>query len=207
MTDALQGLSDASRTGKREQTVLTGQPITDLLRAFWGDTCLDPCAPPPGPVRVECDYRVTRGGKRMHPDDCRHCGGQGWTLQTYDLDPEYAIRLPHDGRLAPWPDRTFCNPPYSDLRSWFIDTAPDARVLWYVPSRPHRRWYRAWAATLTDLIALNPQRFRGYTAAFPAPLVLGYRGPRDSVPLLRQLVADADLGESMLAPHERACTL
>ena len=182
----------------REQTVLTGEPICALLSAFWGRTALDPCAPPDGPIVVQCDRC-----KRAIKPGCRNCGGAGYTTQTYDLAPERAVRLPDDGLALDWADRTFINPPYGDLVPWLRETNPRYRMIWYVPSRPHRTWFRVWRATLTDVIALNPQRFRGHANTFPAPLVLGYRGPREHVPILRALCVAMDLGESLLEPHEK----
>lgn len=42
--DALTGLTNGSRTGKREQTVLTPPWVLDLLWIEWGVVVLDPCA-------------------------------------------------------------------------------------------------------------------------------------------------------------------
>lgn len=192
-------LRDGTKAGKREQTVLTGEPILALLQTFWGRTALDPCAPPDGPIIVPCDRC-----KREIKPNCRNCGGAGETEQTYDLDPERAVRLPEDGLAVKWVDRTFCNPPYGALEPWLRDTDVEDRVIWYVPYRPQRRWFRAWAGSLTDLIALNPQRFKGYANQFPAALCLAYRGPWDPwVPMLRALCGAYDLGESICAPREK----
>lgn len=191
---ALSGMADGSRAGKREQTVLTDEPILALLRAFWPDgVALDPCAPPEGPITVACD--VKRKGK--HPSDCKHCGGAGATEQHYTLAPVRAARLPEDGLALTWPTRTFANPPYAKLEPWLLheQIEPGAEVLWYVPCRPNRRWWREWSRGLDALIALNPQRFKGYTCAMPAPLVLGYRGHRGDA--LRAICAAYDLGEEI----------
>ncbi|MEC9048894.1 MAG: hypothetical protein VYA51_12860 [Planctomycetota bacterium] len=186
--DGLKALRD-ERAGKREQTVLTGEPILALLLAFWGRTALDPCAPPEGPVRVACDVKR----KKKHPDDCKHCGGLGYTEQRYTLNPERAVRLPENGLQVDWPDRTFCNPPYADLAPWLAK--PGGETIWYVPSRSNRIWWRAWSRGLTELIALNPQKFKGYTAGFPAPLVLGYRGTPERAEQLARLCSAMGLGD------------
>ena len=189
---ALSSLADGTRSGKREQTVLTDTAILNLLAALWPEgVALDPCAPPEGPITVPCD--VKRKGK--HPDDCKHCGGSSATTQRYTLDPARAVRLPDNGLSLMWSSRTFCNPPYRDLAPWLHhdQIEPGAEVLWYVPCRPNRRWWRSWARGLDELIALNPQTFKGYKNQMPAPLVLGYRGHRSAI--LRQLCVAYDLGE------------
>ena len=134
---ALKSLADPARTGKREQTVLTDEPILALLRAFWPEgVALDPCAPPEGPITVECDRCKGKGTKNDKP--CTPCAGVGSTVQRYTLAPARAVRLPENGLAVMWPSRTFCNPPYATLGPWLHHATiePGAEVIWYVPCRP-----------------------------------------------------------------------
>jgi hypothetical protein len=144
--NALESLHNGSLAGKREQTVLTPQPIVDALVLLWGRICCDVSGPP------------------------------GDSL----LNAEHVIRPPADGLAYIWPDRSYCNPEYKHLAPWLLHEhiAPDARVAWLVPVRPHRKWWRQWARERVDeIIYLDPLAFVGHTQAFPAPLCVGYRGP------------------------------
>lgn len=75
-----------------------------------------------------------------------------------------------------WPERTYCNPPYGTLKAWLAHGAQFDEVIWLVPMRPHRVWFRNWWVHLDVRIALNPLKFKGYKDPYPAPLMLGYRG-------------------------------
>lgn len=90
-------------------------------------------------------------------------------------DKYYRIDLGQDGLILPWTDRTYCNPPYKDLKTWLAKAQQEAcmgyRIAVLAPVRTHRKWFRL--AMQTALVRwLDPVKFHGYPQAFPAPLCL-----------------------------------
>lgn len=84
-----------------------------------------------------------------------------------------------DGLKDPWPNGTFCNPPYQDLKKWLVKAMAEAELgrssIVLCPSRSHRTWWRQARNEADFVLELNPVRFVGYTTAFPVPMVLfGY---------------------------------
>lgn len=101
------------------------------------------------------------------------------------------IREEYQGREAlsvPWPDRTFVNPPFGDrgaetLFGTFRDFLEKFReskneIALLCPVRSHRAWWRAAMKSADLVLFLDPVTFLGYSQTFPAPLCLGYKGPR-----------------------------
>lgn len=82
-----------------------------------------------------------------------------------------------DGLRYAWPDRTFVNPPYANLKSWLrhFVTHTTGRACLLGPVRSQRPWWRATAREV-DVFFLKPVKFRGYSQAFPGPLCLMFRG-------------------------------
>jgi hypothetical protein len=76
---------------------------------------------------------------------------------------------------------------------------PRAEIIGLVPNRTNRRWLRHWRSACDALVELDPLTFlvhNGETwemapSAFPAPLVLGYTGPRGAL----FCAAFADIGD------------
>ena len=122
------------------------------------------------------------------------------------------------GLLDPWPDKTYCNPPYGkslrdpdnqlellieetrireaakaagkpprfpdglpvpkcSLKDWLKMQLAGGESVMLVPNRTHRKWLRKWRRAVDGLVELDPLKFHGWKQAFPAPLVLGYKGP------------------------------
>lgn len=84
-----------------------------------------------------------------------------------------------DGLALPWYDRTYCNPPYGDLKAWLakamlehVRWKPAQRIALLCPVRTHRPWYRQALDTTTAVVELASVKFHGYDQAFPAPLHL-----------------------------------
>lgn len=76
-----------------------------------------------------------------------------------------------------WPERTFINPPYRDLKKWLAHgLEQEGEQVWLIPVRPHRKWWREFERDCDALIWLDPVAFHGYDQKFPAPLCLAYRG-------------------------------
>lgn len=82
------------------------------------------------------------------------------------------------GLSSPWPEQSYCNPPYVELRRWFEHGQHFNEVIWLVPVRTHRVWFRDWWNLLDVRLGLDPLCFKGFDSTFPAPLMLGYRGDR-----------------------------
>lgn len=82
-----------------------------------------------------------------------------------------------DGLKCQWLPKTYVNPPYKNLKDWlkYGQTQPREQI-WLVPVRTHRKWWRKWRDELDAYVELNPLKFVGYDAYFPAPLLLGYVG-------------------------------
>lgn len=84
-----------------------------------------------------------------------------------------------DGLSGEWPERTFFNPPYKTLKAWLAHAGQQPECIGLYPVRTNRVWWMNYHIDNADAIAwLKPLAFVGHKQAFPAPLVLAYRGPR-----------------------------
>lgn len=86
------------------------------------------------------------------------------------------IHPPACGLQVHWPEHTYVNPPFNDLKPWLVKYRNAWEVLFLVPVRTHRRWFRKAMDESTHIIYLDPLKFEGYKTTFPAPLCLMYRG-------------------------------
>jgi hypothetical protein len=205
--------SQGSLAGKRAQTVLTPANLLDAVRVvFGGPIAFDPCHADGSLVDPET-FRNLHWSEiwarvdelASHDGDLRPDGAQAVEILRYqrkgsDSTPrarelarviQAEIRAEFKGRsghAAPWPDRTFVNPPYGDkgpecLLANFEDfCAAFARatteVAFLCPVRSHRKWWRRDILRAADAIVfLDPLKFEGFAQTFPAPLCLAYKGP------------------------------
>lgn len=80
------------------------------------------------------------------------------------------------GLVLPWLDRTYCNPPFKDLKAWLARAREESmrglRIAVLAPVRTHRAWFRNALDSATRVQWLDPVKFVGYDQAFPAPLCL-----------------------------------
>ena len=101
-----------------------------------------------------------------------------------------------DGLSEPWPERTYFNPPFDDLKPWLAKYCAAREVVGLVPVRTHRVWFRRAISSSTSVHFLDPLKFVGHAAAFPAPLCLLYRGDAPVVlahfVVLHKLARDRD---------------
>lgn len=151
--DALTGLATGQKT-ERPQDILTPPVIVAFLRELWGSIALDPCA--------TLDPRSVVNAW----NDC--------------FGPRYGTG--ESGLEIPWIDRTYCNPPYKDLRVWlekavhetrmYAGLVSPPRVALLGPTRGHRTWWHTARDTADVAIELKPLAFIGYPGTFPAPLSL-----------------------------------
>lgn len=145
--------------GNSEQEVRTPPYVIRIvMRAFAGGIALDPCAP----TRAQPSFEAAR-----------------------------YVREAEDGLALPWVDRTYVNPPFGNLAPWLakasIEGSPQCRIVMLVPVRTHRRWFRSALrsadASGGGIFFLDPVKFLGHSAGFPAPLCLMAWGCKPEVPL------------------------
>lgn len=137
--------------GKREQTILTPPCVVEALQQMWPEgIALDPC---PEHATFNCAQNIPAEDWLHY-----HQGEDDW----------------RNGLLCPWRDRTYCNPPYGELKKWMEKSyAEDVEHVMLVPVRTHRSWFRL---DRYDAVAfLKPLKFVGFKQAFPAPLAVLYR--------------------------------
>ena len=140
--NALQGMIDGSRLGKREQTVLTPAWLTDLIVKDWGENIvLDPCAEPEA-CNVPAEIHLTVDGTLVD-----------WVDRTY-------VNPPFDD-LRKWLEHA----------AWQA-TLNDKRIAVLAPARAHRWWYRRARYAAAGLVQFNPFPFVDHKNVFPAPLEL-----------------------------------
>lgn len=143
---ALNSFFDGTMTGKREQRIYTPQSIVDALLEVWPHVAMDPCSGPDS------------------------------------LVPAHArIEPPENGLAIRWPRYTYVNPPYDKLYPWLEHGDRDVETIWLIPVRPHRRWWRDFIFHLDPqkrpmVCWMDPLKFHGYDATFPAPLCVAYTG-------------------------------
>jgi hypothetical protein len=151
--DAMTGLATGKKT-ERPQDILTPLVIVAFLHELWGGIALDPCA--------------TRDPRNVVDAANKVYGPWG---------PDFL-----GGLDIPWMDRTYCNPPYKDLRLWLgkaideigkgVDSVGSPRIALLAPTRGNRTWWHRARDTTSVVVELKPLTFVGYTSAFPAPLSL-----------------------------------
>src|SRR5574342_339861 len=129
------------------------------------------------------DWQTGFGGIAMDP-----CGHPDAPIQADD--PVYGRTGGQiDGLEIPWPQRTYANPPFNELKAWLKKAAREAcrmqvsgytpDVMLLAPVRTHRVWF--WDLGMVSSMAwLKPVKFHGHKQAFPAPLVMLYWGLRYS---------------------------
>lgn len=127
--------------------------------------------PPPLIARVMLAF----GGRSIALDPCAP------TKNEPSFFAERYVREADDGLGVSWVDRTFANPPFSDLEEWLAKAVaeanrPDApRIVVLAPWRSHRAWFldALKASPRRPTVTLEPGvRFVGHAAKFPAPIAL-----------------------------------
>lgn len=150
------------KRGERPQTVYTPHCVLDAIAEVWPEGIeLDPCS--------GLDSLVPANDAVYMSETTGHFWWRGgcddrWTRARSGLD-------------VMWPERTYCNPPYADLKQWLPKCAESLETIALVPVRPHRKWWRA-ASMTAEVCYLDPLKFHGYAQTFPAPLCVMYWGSR-----------------------------
>jgi hypothetical protein len=91
--------------------------------------------------------------------------------------PKYPISK-NGGLFIDWPDYTYANPPYRDLKPWLLKPVPTMEHLLLCPVRTNRTWFCEAVGTASLICWLKPFAFDGHIQTFPAPLALVYYGCR-----------------------------
>lgn len=159
-------------TGHREQTVFTPPIIVEACRQLWGRIAYDPCHGSPGVVLTAAGRQVKAAGHLPAGPSTQLPVGLATRVQSCVNAERSTDSL---GLIAPWPDRTFCNPPYNELHAWLeMSLLQSTDHILLIPVRCHRKWWRKWGRQ-AEIIALDPLKFLGHDQTFPAPLCLARR--------------------------------
>lgn len=170
---ALTSLFDGSLYGEREQRIHTPPSVLRALELLWPTGIeLDPCGSPDGIVKA----------RRI-------------------------VVPPENGLTINWPSCTYFNPPYDDMQPWLLKYMRTWECVGLVPNRSHRKWWRHAARESSQVVTLDPLQFIDsgkmygtptlYPAAFPAPLVLLYRGDSDLQSIAERVgLVDNDFGDA-----------
>jgi DNA N-6-adenine-methyltransferase (Dam) len=133
------------------QEILTPANITDCVREiFGGPIACDPCATHDPRQTVNATYGYYGAGGNV--DD--------------------------DGLHVSWGDRTFCNPPFAQLRKWLAKAEQEAcswgnpSIIVLCPMRSRSVWFRAARRSADVCVELNRIVFVGYTSSFPESCAL-----------------------------------
>ena len=190
--------------GVRDQVVLTPLVIVERLRRLWPEGIAYDAASAPGTHTrkgvwidsvVNADaFSRTRGLLDPWPHRTYCNPPYGTSLfdpenQMEDYLRELAIRAvvkEENDRRKKEGIKTKATPkfpeglpiPKAGLAHWLLHQLEqsEGESVMLVPNRTHRDWFRAWRHEINGLFELNPLQFLGYPSAYPAPLVLGYRG-------------------------------
>lgn len=194
MTDAMTGLASGKKQN-RPQDILTPSIVVDFVRELWGDLVIcDPCA--------------TRDARDRVCAQLRYYG-------------EHADGF--DGLKTAWPDRTYVNPPYKNLRAWMERAVAQSeeitrtgsirpnRIVMLCPVCGNREWWHACADTADVKVELKNITFVGYTdskgrpASFPAPVCLLVWG--STLEDVLRALAETGLRATKVTPPRRIAQL
>lgn len=193
--DATGALFDGSKQGTRTQRVYTPREVVSVLDELWPEGVF--CDPTAGP-----DQLVDAMIKIMPPaNGCRYVdeipliGEDGEAVWAPDAKGKLKlVYIPAPPGCPVWPERTYGNPEFGDLKPWIRQFAESWECVFLFPVRTNRTWWRR-AILGPDVCRawLDPIKFVGHDQAFPAPLVLAYRGDRRDT--YKAAVERAGIGE------------
>lgn len=108
-----------------------------------------------------------------------------------------------DGLSGEWPEKTYFNPTYKNLKEWLLHAAEQPECIGLYPVRTNRSWWVDYHVRSVSRIAwLKPLAFKGHKQAFPAPLVLTLRGDK-RVEQFKIAVALSGLAHAVTGPLTR----
>ncbi len=123
---AMQGLATGRREGKpakREQTVLTPQPVVDVLVGVWGGVILDPCHAPGSLVCADETYDLAQGQDGL---------ALPWYPGTY-FNPPYDQLKAWLAKAAQEPEEQIGLFPVRPHRPWWLEYCEVRQVGWLKP--------------------------------------------------------------------------
>lgn len=181
---ALKAFYGARDEGPRAQEVFTPLSLVAPLLSVWGGITLDPCAHPNSPVSA--------------------IAGEAWCgeaveWKTNKKGEQVPVKWRGRGLTDRWRDRTYANPPFSELEVWVDRFRSEAgRIALLSPNRTQRRWLRA-AMRESVVVALDTVTFEGFDQGFPQGLFLLVKGDGDLA--VAHAYERSGLGELICSPR------
>jgi hypothetical protein len=120
------------------------------------------------PLIVDAILRVWPEGIALDPCD----------NATSITHAKTSIKWPENGLAVDWPDYTYVNPPYKQLRPWMQKAVRYKEHMLLIPVRTNRRWWCVYERKATAICRLKPFAFLGHKQSFPSSLVMLYYGSR-----------------------------
>jgi hypothetical protein len=143
-----------TRDVSRPQEVFTPASLVQPLIDVWGAIELDPCGHFDSPVS--------------------HIARETWRGEVAVRDDKGVPKAwDGPGRTDAWTDKTYCNPPFSELKAWLAHAQQfnQLRTAILMPARLQRSWLREFLR-YKEVVALNSVKFHGYDQAFPQALLM-----------------------------------
>jgi len=155
---------------ERPQDINTPESIIDSILQVWPEgIALDPCSNVHSIVLAE--HRVI-GRYNVFLDEWITC---------HDPALDLPVNTPMGeggGLTVYWPNYTYVNPPYRDLKKWIDRGVRGAEHLLLIPVRTLRTWWCETARRTAAIGLLKPVIFDGYDQSYPTPLAVLYFGSR-----------------------------
>lgn len=148
-----------ARDVSRPQEVFTPRSLVQPLIDVWGSIALDPCCHTNSPLN--------------------QLATEAWYGVVTERDDKGVPKAwDGPGRTDAWVDRTYCNPPFSELKAWLAHAQQfnQLRTAMLMPARLQRSWLREFLR-YKEVVALNSVKFHGYDQAFPQALLMVISGP------------------------------
>lgn len=159
---ALRSFFGAREGGQdRPQSINTPQFLIDAIVSMWPRIELDPCSNVYS--RVPATHRVM----------AKEFDGETYFVSS----PKYPVAK-NGGLSIEWPEYTYANVPYRDLKPWLSKPVPTMEHLVLCPVRPNRKWWCIAINMAAIVCWLKPFAFDGHKQCYPTPLVMAYWGYR-----------------------------
>ncbi len=156
-----------TRDVARPQEVFTPEYLLQPMYEIWGGIGLDPCSHPDAPILAQAKWMGT-------PTAWRDGDPIEWNGKIPTAWAQVPCAWEGRGLIDPWTDRTYCNPPFGDLKAWLAYARDQVgRIAVLAPARVQRPWLRAVVRNPKwSTVALNSVTFHGYSQAFPQALLI-----------------------------------
>jgi hypothetical protein len=108
--------------------------------------------------------------------------------------PEHENPKRRDGISFAWPDRSFFNPPWGDLRLWLGHAQGCGESVGLIPVRIRRHWFRHFMGSTLAHVMLDRLSFAGQQNAYPGDVAIVYLRGTPEIAASRFRDAFGDLG-------------